>query len=239
MDTKPTSGYFREACNRLAPYYDPLVRVTMLCVGGERRIRQKIINHLELGPADHVRDAGCGTGTLAVMMACTIGSTGSVVGIDLSPRMLNVAQRKASLPQLTFLKQNAEDLQFPDGYLDKVTAVYVLHEMLHEARQNTLREIYRVLKPDGHLLVVDIHQPQGRLRHALFRLLMLGEGETAWDLLAHGLLNEIQATGFENPQQCFIIRDLVPVTLASKNAIRASQSARPNGTVVPIAGREH
>ena len=49
MNTKPTSGYYREACNSLAPYYDPLVRVMGLCVGGERRIRQKIINHLELG----------------------------------------------------------------------------------------------------------------------------------------------------------------------------------------------
>lgn len=53
----------------MAPFYDPLVRPMGLCVGGERGIRQKIINHLELCPGDHVLDVGCGTGKLAVLRA--------------------------------------------------------------------------------------------------------------------------------------------------------------------------
>jgi demethylmenaquinone methyltransferase/2-methoxy-6-polyprenyl-1,4-benzoquinol methylase/phosphoethanolamine N-methyltransferase len=216
MNTRQTTGYYREACNRLAPCYDPLVRLMGLGVGGERRIRQSIIDHLELFTGDRVLDVGCGTGTLAVMMARIFGATGTVVGIDLSPRMLDVARRKATLPQLTFLQQNAEDLPFQSAHFDKATVTYVLHEMPHEARLNTLQEIYRVLRPDGRLLVVDIHRPRGRLRYVLFRLLMLGEGETAWNLLDHGLSYEIRAAGFESPWQHYIIRDFIPVTLASK-----------------------
>lgn len=214
MNTRPTSGYYREACNRLALCYDPLMRLLGRAVGGEHQVRRDMVEQAGLSPGERVLDVGCGTGTLAVLMAQKVGTSGEIVGIDLSPRMIERARRKALLPQLKFYQQSIEAINFPDGYFDAVTATYVLHEMPRAARCNTLREIRRVLKPGGRLLVVDIYRPGGKFRYAVFRLLMLLENPTAWDFLDHGLLNELGEAGFENFRQSFIVDDLVPATLA-------------------------
>lgn len=217
MNAKQTTGYYREACNRLAPFYDPLVRFLALFIGGEEQFRQQIVALASLRPGEYVLDVACGTGTTATMMAQCVGSEGRVVGIDLSPRMIEIAKRKTTQPQLTFCQANAEDIPYPGEYFDVGTIVYALHEMPRAARQNVLNETRRVLKPGGRLVVVDIHEPYNWLRHAIFRLLMLMESATARDLLKSGLLKEIEAAGFDDIRQVFIVRDFIPVTLAVKN----------------------
>jgi ubiquinone/menaquinone biosynthesis C-methylase UbiE len=102
------TGYYRSWCNTLALFYDALTGALGLFVGGERRFREKIAAAANLQRGDRVLDVGCGTGTLAALMAQRVGETGEVVGIDLSPRMLAVARRKANLPQLTLRRGNAE-----------------------------------------------------------------------------------------------------------------------------------
>ncbi len=150
------------------------------------------------------------------MMARCVGSEGQVVGIDFSPRMIEIATRKATVPQLTLRQANAESLPYPDEHFDVVTITYGLHEMSRVSRQKTLNEMRRVLKPGGPLVVVDYHEPRNWFRRAVVWLWMLMEGPTAKDLLASGLLNEIAAAGFEDIHQVFIVRDLIPVTLAAK-----------------------
>lgn len=210
------TGYYRSWCNTLALFYDALTGALGLFVGGERRFRGKIVAAANLQYGDKVLDVGCGTGSLAVLMAQRAGENGEVAGIDLSPRMLAAARRKANLPQLTFRRANAEAIPYPNGHFDVVTMTYVLHEMPRRARENTLREARRVLTPNGRLIVVDLHEPKSWWRRMAFKLLMLWENETAWDLVRNGLQNEIAQAGFQNVQQEFIYQDLAPVTLATK-----------------------
>lgn len=212
--TQATAYSREEEFNRLAPFYDALVRVLAFFLGGEHRLRQRIVALIGLRPGDYVLDVACGTGTMATMMAECVGPGGQVVGIDLSPRMIEIARRKGAVPQLTFRQANAEDIPYPGGYFDKVTITYGLHEMSRASRQKTLNEIYRVLKPGGQVVVVDYYEPRSRLLRAIFRVWVQVEGSTAKDLLASGLLNEIRTAGFEDIHQVFIVRDFVPVTLA-------------------------
>lgn len=225
MNGTQTTGYSREEeFNRLAPFYDALVRVLAFLIGGsERRFRQRVVSLIGLRRGDHVVDVACGTGTLATMMAGYVGPEGQVVGIDFSPRMIELARRKATMPQLTFRQAQAEDIPYPGGSFDKATITYGLHEMFRAGRRKTLDEIHRVLKPGGRLIVVDIHEPRSWFRRAVFRLWMLLEGATAKDLLASDLLAEIKAAGFEDVHQVFIVRDFIPVTLASRTNRRSAR----------------
>jgi ubiquinone/menaquinone biosynthesis methyltransferase len=214
-DRKPT-GYYREECNKLAPYYDALVKFLAFFIGGENKFRNKIAEIANISRGEFVLDVACGTGTLTTIISERVGDNGCVIGVDLSPKMIAIAARKVKKQQLSFQQANAEELPYPDNSFDKVTITYALHEMPHEARLNVLSEIFRVLKTGGTLVVVDIYKPRNWFKYTAFRILMLLESDTAWDLLRHGLVNEIERSGFSKVHQIFIVKDFIPVTLAVK-----------------------
>ncbi|HET7874246.1 MAG TPA: class I SAM-dependent methyltransferase [Methylomirabilota bacterium] len=228
MSRAQVSGSSRSAeFDRLAPLYDALVSVMAFFIGGEHRLRQRVVALVDPRPGERVLDVACGTGTLAALMAERVGTGGSVVGIDFSPRLIELARRKEGMPQLSFRQANAEAIPYPEESFDKATITYGLHEMFRPGREKTLNEIRRVLRPGGRLVAVDIYEPRGWARRALFRLWMLLEGPTARDLLASDLSKEIRAAGFEDLHQVFVVRDFIPVTLATKK-----KSER-------VSGKEH
>ena len=196
---KKTSGYYREEFNKMAWIYDPAVSLIGAIFGGEKRLRRKILGLADIKNGDRVLDIGCGTGTSALIIAGDVGDKGEVVGIDLSDKMLDIAKRKLEkyrFRNVTFLKANAEEIPYPDSYFDKVTAFVALHEMNHEGRINTLREIYRMLKPGGNALIADYDLPEkigGILLTGL--LLRMFEGETARDMIQRGIDSEIREAG--------------------------------------------
>ncbi|MCL4536277.1 MAG: methyltransferase domain-containing protein [Nitrospirae bacterium] len=196
---KKTSGYYRDEFNKMAWIYDPAVSLIGAIFGGEKRIRRKILRLADIKVGDKVLDIGCGTGTSALIIARDVGDKGEVVGIDLSEKMLDIAKRKidrSGFHNVTFLKANAEDITYHDSYFDKITAFAVLHEMNHEGRINTLREIYRLLKLEGKALIADYDLPEkigGILLTGL--LLRMFEGETARDMIERGIDSEIKEAG--------------------------------------------
>jgi ubiquinone/menaquinone biosynthesis C-methylase UbiE len=208
---KNVTGHYRENCNRMAPIYDLLTRFLGLFVGGEDKLRRQMIALANLEPGHKVLDVACGTGTLAVVMAEAVGETGETVGIDLSPKMLASAGKKSDRSQLIFRQASAEDIPYPNGYFDRVTITYGLHEMRRAARLNTLREMRRVLKADGRLLIVDMAVPRKPFQRWIFRVLMLMEEETAWDMLRRGLANEVREAGFADIRQGSLDRKWFPV----------------------------
>ena len=79
-----------------------------------------------------------------------------VWGIDLSPAYVKVAKQRA--PEATIAVENAEHLPFADGAFDCVTSVYLFHELPRNARRNVVREMHRVLRPGGLLVIEDSAQ---------------------------------------------------------------------------------
>ena len=96
-----------------------------------------------IGPGDRVLDVGCGTGILAREASGRCGAEGRVVGLDLNPRMLEVARRVA--PGIDWQQGDAGALPFADGAFDMVVSQYAL--MFFPDQALALREMWRVLAP--------------------------------------------------------------------------------------------
>ena len=108
-------------------------------------------------PGETVVDIGSGSGLDSLIAAHLVGPQGRVVGIDMTPEMLDKAREGAEtmgVTQTTFREGLAEELPLPDGFADVVISNGVLNLTLDKTA--TLREWARVLKPGGRLQIGDI-----------------------------------------------------------------------------------
>lgn len=100
-----------------------------------------------------VLDVGCGTGTYL-----NLYQKGSckAFGMDLSPAMIDIAQRKLGKRAGLHLG-DASHMPYPDGTFDLVVVFFALHEMPAPIRSTAVNESKRVMKKDGRILLVDYH----------------------------------------------------------------------------------
>ena len=113
------------------------------------------LGKLRLG--ERVVDVGSGAGIDSLIAARMVGPAGRVVGVDMTPAMLNKARRavsEAGLRNVEFRKGLAEALPVPDGWADVVISNGVLNLMPDKSA--ALKEMARVLKPTGRLQMADI-----------------------------------------------------------------------------------
>lgn len=133
-----------EELEAIARSYQELLVPAMFEDGAAR-----ILDAARLRPGDRVLDVACGTGVLARAAVDRMGQGGSVVGLDMNPGMLSVAEELA--PELDWRQGRAEDLAFDAGTFDLVACQLSL--MFFEDRKAAIREMLRVLKPEGRLVV--------------------------------------------------------------------------------------
>lgn len=84
------------------------------------------------------------------------------------------------------------------------------------ARNNTLREIHRVLKDGGRLLVVDYHKPGEFIKNILLNIATLVETNTAKDMIKQGLRNEMESNGFQIGGSKLMAMGLIEAIIAKK-----------------------
>ncbi|MBU6438790.1 MAG: class I SAM-dependent methyltransferase [Betaproteobacteria bacterium] len=142
----------------------------LLLRGRARGYRQGLLELAGVGPGSRVLDVGCGTGSL-VLESVRAGAA-QAIGVDASPDMLGIARRKAMRAGwgATFTQASAEDLPCADASCDVVFNTIMLHHLPQPARLQCAREMRRVLKPGGRLLVVEFGAgssgaPHGRRGH--------------------------------------------------------------------------
>jgi arsenite methyltransferase len=110
-----------------------------------------------LAPGTRIVDIGCGAGIDSLIAAKMVGPNGQVIGIDMTPAMLQKAQKsaiEAGLGNVEFREGLAESLPVPDHWADVVISNGVLN--LLPDKLAALQEMARVLKPTGRLQIGDI-----------------------------------------------------------------------------------
>ena len=140
----------------IARTYDRLNRVMTL--GLDRRWRKRAVHGLH----GNVLDVACGTGDMVVELmkhGC------AVTGIDLSEEMLAIARQKTAAAVRV---ANAEALPFADGEFDAVTCAFGVRNFVH--LEAGLREMLRVLKPGGKLVILELATPDNSLIKPFYRL---------------------------------------------------------------------
>ena len=107
-----------------------------------------LVDALDLQPGEHVVDLATGPGTVAKYIPARVGAAGSVVGIDLADRQLEIA-RSDSAPSSRFLHMDATALDMPDQSVDAVSCGFGLPYF--DAPGRAVREASRILRPGGRL----------------------------------------------------------------------------------------
>jgi ubiquinone/menaquinone biosynthesis C-methylase UbiE len=167
-----------------------------MTLGRERALREMTVNLAQVKPGDCVLEVGCGTGTLTLAAKRQAGPSGKVFGIDVIPGMIELCQRKAAQANLdvTFQLGSIDDIPFSANQFDVVMCSFMIFHMSEMVRRKGIIEIYRVLRPQGRLLVLDLALPTQPLPRAIAQVLFGG-------MLQHDLrelLPLMETTGFSD-----------------------------------------
>ena len=204
--------------DRIARKYDLLNHLLSLNI--DRYWRKNAVNMLESthGGKDNCLDVAIGTADLAIQLARKFPST-QITGIDLSAEMMRIGGQKtknAGLDnRISFLQASALDIPFPDESFDVVTCAYGVRNF--SDLDKGLKEMCRVLKTHGTLLILEFSYPRNRLIALLYDIYfshimpligkLLSHDPTAYSYLNRSVKNfvwgermcsHLQNAGFSN-----------------------------------------
>jgi demethylmenaquinone methyltransferase/2-methoxy-6-polyprenyl-1,4-benzoquinol methylase len=146
----------RAMFDRIAGLYDRMN--TIMTAGLHHRWRQRAAELAHLRPGARAIDVATGTGDLAIALADRVGQQGQVVAVDFSERMLEVARAKADGLPIRFEAANALSLPFADNEFDAASVGFGARNFSDLDRG--LREMARVVRPGGRVVVLEITTPR-------------------------------------------------------------------------------
>uniref|UniRef100_UPI00333E8541 class I SAM-dependent methyltransferase n=1 Tax=Diaphorobacter ruginosibacter TaxID=1715720 RepID=UPI00333E8541 len=153
VDEKDKARHVRGVFDSVASKYD--VMNDLMSGGLHRAWKAYTVMVANLKEGDQVLDIAGGTGDLGLAFSKKVGASGTVVHTDINEAMLRVGRDRlinkgVVLPTLVC---DAEKLPFPDNHFDLVSVAFGLRNMTH--KEQALKEMCRVLRPRGRLLVLE------------------------------------------------------------------------------------
>lgn len=160
-ETYIVSEKVREMFADIAPSYDRVNGI--LSFGVHHLWRNEAVRESDAAPGDRVLDCATGTGDLALAFKRAVGREGDVVGTDFCAEMMETAPDKAADAELVvrFEVADAMDLPYEDNHFDLASIAFGIRNV--DDPVVALREMARVVKPGGRVVVLEFGQPEGLL----------------------------------------------------------------------------
>lgn len=167
----PDSARIRTMFNSIAGDYDKLNHLFSL--GIDKSWRRRALKWIvEPGVEQTILDVACGTGDFSIAIARKAAPGTIVTGMDLSEGMLAVMTGKVGkaglADKVSAVHGNCEKMEFPDDCFDRVTVAFGIRNF--EDREAGLREMLRVLKPGGSLVILELSVPSNKFIRKCYNL---------------------------------------------------------------------
>lgn len=158
----------RDMFDAIAPRYDFLNR--LLSLGIDRRWRTFAVRKLQVPAGGMVLDVATGTGDVALEIASRTPQSVRIVGEDFTRGMLAIGKEKIENSpfrhRISLVNAPCEAIPHPDRTFDGVTIAFGIRNLVD--RMTGLREMYRVLKPGGRIVILEFSNPRNRLFKPLY-----------------------------------------------------------------------
>ena len=175
-------NFVRSMFNNIAPTYDKLNHILSLNIDKiwRKKAVKRICKHIKDSETQRLRDSetqvldvACGTADSTIALAKA--GVPRVVGVDISEGMLKVGVKKIEELKLnstiTLKVEDCENLSFNDNTFDAAFIAFGIRNF--EDKKKGLKELHRVLKPNGLLLILELSVPQNRILLSLYKLYFL------------------------------------------------------------------
>lgn len=168
IDSRIHPDAARRVYDLIAPIYDLMVTPF------EAKPRRRALGLADLRPGERVLEVATGTGTALRDILRQVGGEGFVCGVELSPNMVGRARRKvarAGFADTDIIQADARALPFADASFDLLFNSYMLDLIPLADMNDLLEEFYRVLRPDGRLVLLNLtKEGQTSLWERLYRI---------------------------------------------------------------------
>ena len=190
----PALGY-----DFLSDYYDLAIKLTM----PEKKFRNKLIDYVNPQENEKILEFGFGTAQNIIILKQRFPNC-NIQGVDIDPKIKTIAEYKlnrAGIETPLFL-YDGDKLPFEGNSFDKVYSSLVFHQLDMITKLKCLLEIYRILKPNGELIIGDWGKAKTKWMRFSFYLVQLLDGFKTTTDNVNGLMRKyITDAGFQNVQE--------------------------------------
>jgi len=139
----------------LTPFYDVFGKY-----GLRERLQKRVLKSVKFKRNWKVLDVGCGTGADSIMLKSKYPKM-ELYGIDADPKIIEIAKRKNREKRLgiNFQLAFAEELPFKENSFDAAWCNLLLHHLPTDSKKQAIKEMYRVLKPEGKCFLIIFSKP--------------------------------------------------------------------------------
>ena len=164
----PALGY-----DFLSAYYDLAIKLTM----PEKKFRDILIEKLNPEDDEEILEFGFGTGQNLILAKAQNTNT-KFIGVDIDPKVREIALHKLHKQNLSITLDlyNGVTLPYKDNQFDKIYSCLVFHQLDAETKLNCLKELNRVLKQNGKIIIADWGKAQNKLMRFTFGFVQLLDG---------------------------------------------------------------
>jgi ubiquinone/menaquinone biosynthesis C-methylase UbiE len=180
----------------LTAYYDFTIKLTM----PEKKFRSLLVDEVSPKVGEKILEFGFGTGQNLLLVKKQTPEI-ELIGLDIDSKVKAITENKLARHKVNASLSLYDGGKFPyqDAQFDKVYSCLVFHQLDAETKLNCLKEINRVLKPNGNLIIADWGKAQNKLMRFTFGLVQLLDGFKTTNDNVKGFMPEfIEKAGFQN-----------------------------------------